>query len=235
MAQVGGSTGQYWRCPQCQKLVPVRSLQCRCGFSREGLRGMEVIAPGRAATEDTPRRSWLPWLAIPACGVLAYFGIANWQEQDVKPMKRLVVQRVQPAPPQFVILPPPGSPPSPDPRTATSSPTDQAQAPAVEPTTDAGSAPQSGGTPTTAPQSDPGPRVSGLDRQRETGTREFEIAIARLASKADQVDVLWGRWRNACENKVTVKSETQRGDQITVSNSGRAWFGVWESTTVSVI
>src|SRR5687768_1501861 len=71
-------TGQFWICPQCRKHVPARNVACACGFSRAGLQGIALRAPHEKEEDQRPTRSVLPWVLVPACGLLLFAGIESW-------------------------------------------------------------------------------------------------------------------------------------------------------------
>jgi len=67
-------TSQFWSCPQCRRHVPARLTKCRCGFSREGLHGVQLHAPGHKPTPSARRRTphWGLLVAIPLAIALIY-------------------------------------------------------------------------------------------------------------------------------------------------------------------
>jgi S1-C subfamily serine protease len=70
-----------------------------------------------------------------------------------------------------------------------------------------------------------------LESKREEATKAFEAAVIECAKRADEVDILWNRWVNACYGKYTsgVAGGTSAGGVY--DEWGRQWFsygGVWE-------
>ena len=82
----------------------------------------------------------------------------------------------------------------------------------------------------TAPDFDPsGTRVavseaneSETDRRRAEGAQAFEEAVLLLGEKADDLDVQWRRYKDACAGRHT-----------STYTYGRGWFGIWEGVTIA--
>jgi len=63
---------------------------------------------------------------------------------------------------------------------------------------------------------------SETDRRRAEGARVFEEAVRLLGDKADDLDVQWRRYKDACAGRHT-----------STYTYGRGWFGIWEGVTIA--